>query len=178
MLVGSAPCFPFGLIDPIPELGAVAEQHGLWLHVDACVGGYLAPFVRMNGTALTDWDFAVPAVRSISADLHKYGYASKGASTVLFRSAALKEHMTFSAGPWPLGRMVTPTLAGIGAGIVGALAAGKLLQKLVFGGCHVTRRIGQLISGSGLEVTELENYYRPGSAATGYTYEGQARKTG
>ncbi|WP_395647337.1 pyridoxal phosphate-dependent decarboxylase family protein [Terricaulis sp.] len=121
MLVGSAPCFPFGLIDPIPELGAIAAKHGVWLHVDACVGGYFAPFAAMNGAALTAWDFALPGVMSISADLHKYGYASKGASTVLFRSEALKERMTFDAGPWPLGRMTTPTLAGTRPG--GAIAA-------------------------------------------------------
>jgi sphinganine-1-phosphate aldolase len=121
MIVGSAPCFPFGLIDPIEELGELAERRGLWLHVDACVGGYLAPFVRMNGADLPRYDFAVPGVSSISGDLHKYGYASKGASTVFFRAEAMKEHMIFDAGPWPMGRMITPTLAGTRAG--GAIAA-------------------------------------------------------
>lgn len=121
MLVGSAPCFPFGLIDPIEALGEIAARAGVWLHVDACVGGYLAPFVRMNGADLPAFDFAVPAVSSISGDLHKYGYASKGASTVFFRSEALKENMPFDAGPWPLGRMITPTLAGTRPG--GAIAA-------------------------------------------------------
>jgi len=121
MLVGSAPCFPFGLIDPIAALGALAEKRGVWLHVDACVGGYIAPFVRMNGADLPPFDFAVPGVLSMSADLHKYGYASKGASTVFFRSEALKAFMPFDAGPWPLGRMHTPTLAGTRPG--GAIAA-------------------------------------------------------
>lgn len=121
MIVGSAPCFPFGLIDPIAALGELAERRGLWLHVDACVGGYLAPFVRMNGADLPPFDFSVPGVTSISGDLHKYGYASKGASTVFFRTAELKEHMIFDAGPWPLGRMITPTLAGTRPG--GAIAA-------------------------------------------------------
>jgi len=121
MIVGSAPCFPFGLIDPIEELGELAQRRGLWLHVDACVGGYLAPFVRMNGANLPPFDFSVPGVSSISGDLHKYGYASKGASTVFFRTEAMKEHMIFDAGPWPLGRMITPTLAGTRPG--GAIAA-------------------------------------------------------
>jgi glutamate/tyrosine decarboxylase-like PLP-dependent enzyme len=121
MIVGSAPCFPFGLIDPIEALGELAQRTGVWLHVDACVGGYIAPFVRMNGVDLPPFDFAVPGVWSISGDLHKYGYASKGASTVFFRSEALREHMTFDAGPWPLGRMITPTLAGTRPG--GAIAA-------------------------------------------------------
>ena len=75
MLVGSATNFPFGMIDPIGELGRIAERKRLWLHVDACVGGYIAPFARMIGRPIPDFDFAVPAVSSISAELHKFGYA-------------------------------------------------------------------------------------------------------
>lgn len=121
MIVGSAPCFPFGLIDPIEALSELAQRRHVWLHVDACVGAYIAPFVRMNGVDLPPFDFSVPGVWSMSGDLHKYGYASKGASTVFFRSEALREHMVFDAGPWPLGRMMTPTLAGTRPG--GAIAA-------------------------------------------------------
>jgi len=121
MIVGSAPCFPFGLIDPIAALGDLAERRDLWLHVDACVGGYIAPFVRMNGGDVPPFDFAVPGVRSMSADLHKYGYCAKGASTVFFRSEDLKKHMIFEVGDWPAGKMVTPTLAGTRPG--GAIAA-------------------------------------------------------
>ena len=121
MLVGSAPCFPYGVIDPIAELGALADAKELWLHVDACVGGYFAPFARMNGSDLPAFDFEVPAVRSISADLHKYGYAAKGASTVFYRDASLREHQVFTFSGWPCGTMVTPTLAGTRPG--GAIAA-------------------------------------------------------
>ena len=121
MLVGSAPCFPYGLIDPIEALGKLAQERDVWLHVDACVGGYIAPFARMNGADLPAFDFSVPGVSSMSGDLHKYGYASKGASTVFFRSEELKSFMPFDAGPWPLGRMHTPTLAGTRPG--GAIAA-------------------------------------------------------
>ncbi|MCE9649666.1 MAG: aspartate aminotransferase family protein [Parvibaculum sp.] len=121
MIVGSAPCFPYGLIDPIEKLGALAEARGLWLHVDACVGGYIAPFVRMNGGDVPPFDFEVPGVSSMSADLHKYGYCAKGASTVLFRTEALRAHMIFDTDTWPGGRMVTPTLAGTRPG--GAIAA-------------------------------------------------------
>jgi glutamate/tyrosine decarboxylase-like PLP-dependent enzyme len=121
MLVGSAPNFPYGLIDPIAELGQLAEEKGVWLHVDACVGGYIAPFVRMSGTDIPDFDFAVPQVLSMSADLHKYGYCAKGASTVLFRSEKLRRHMIFDCDAWPGGRMVTPTLAGTRPG--GAISA-------------------------------------------------------
>lgn len=121
MIVGSAPSFPYGLIDPISELGALAEDAGVWLHVDACVGGYIAPFVRMNGGEVPPFDFEVPGVCSMSADLHKYGYCAKGASTVLFRSEDLRQHMVFDCDDWPGGRMVTPTLAGTRPG--GAISA-------------------------------------------------------
>ncbi len=121
MMVGSAPCFPYGLIDPITELGKVAAEKEVWLHVDACVGGYFAPFARMNGVDLTPFDFEVPEVMSMSADLHKYGYAAKGASTVFYRSEELRDYMIFDVRDWPGGRMVTPTLAGTRPG--GAIAA-------------------------------------------------------
>lgn len=127
MLVGSAPCFPYGVIDPIGELGGLAETKDLWLHVDACVGGYFAPFARMNGIDLPAFDFQVPAVRSISADLHKYGYAAKGASTVFYRDASLREHQLFQFSGWPCGTMVTPTLAGTRPG--GAIAAAWAVMK-------------------------------------------------
>ena len=121
MIVGSAPNFPYGLIDPIGALSELAVARELWLHVDACVGGYIAPFVRMNGGQVPPFDFELPGVRSISADLHKYGYCAKGASTVFFRSAALQKFMVFDFREWPGGRMVTPTLAGTRPG--GAISA-------------------------------------------------------
>jgi glutamate/tyrosine decarboxylase-like PLP-dependent enzyme len=121
MLVGSAPNFPYGLIDPIEALGTLATEKDIWLHVDACVGGYIAPFVRMNGTDIPPFDFSVPGVMSMSADLHKYGFCAKGASTVLFRSEARKQYMVFDCSDWPGGRMVTPTLAGTRPG--GAISA-------------------------------------------------------
>jgi glutamate/tyrosine decarboxylase-like PLP-dependent enzyme len=121
MLVGSAPSFPYGLIDHIEALGDLAVRRNLWLHVDACVGGYIAPFVRMNGADIPPFDFEVPGVASMSADLHKYGYCAKGASTVLFRSEALHQHMVFDCADWPGGRMITPTLAGTRPG--GAISA-------------------------------------------------------
>src|SRR5512140_902797 len=100
MIVGSAPSFPYGLIDPIGALSDLAVERDLWLHVDACVGGYIAPFVRMNGGDIPPFDFELPGVRSISADLHKYGYCAKGASTVFFRAAELMAFMTFDFRDW------------------------------------------------------------------------------
>ncbi|MWD26378.1 aminotransferase class V-fold PLP-dependent enzyme [Aquicoccus sp. SCR17] len=120
-IVGSAPCFPYGVIDPIDRLSALAGETGKWLHVDACVGGWIAPFFRMNGRGTPDFDFRFEGVRSISADLHKFGFCPKPASTVFFRDAADAERATFVADAWPSGRFETSTLAGTRPG--GAVAA-------------------------------------------------------
>ena len=159
MMVGSAPNFPHGIIDPIAELGKVAEEKGVWLHVDACVGGYFAPFARMNGVPVPDFDFAVPAVKSMSADLHKYGYCAKGASTVLFRSADLYKHMPFTLHDWSGAPMKTPTLAGTrpGGAISAAWAVMNVLgvsgyrekQSLV---CQTRERIEDGVRALGFEV--------------------------
>jgi len=121
MLVGSAPCFPYGLVDPIEALSNLAQERDLWLHVDACVGGYFAPFARMNGVEVPAFDFELPGVASISADLHKYGYAAKGASTIFHRSEAQRAFQGFESGAWPGGHMKTPTAAGTRPG--GAIAS-------------------------------------------------------
>lgn len=121
LLAGSAPCFPHGVIDPIAEIGRLAEGRGLWLHVDACVGGYFAPFARKLGRPIPDFDFSVPGVRSISADLHKFGFCPKPASTVFYRGAEEHECEIFDFENWPNGRFSTPTLTGTRPG--GAVAA-------------------------------------------------------
>ena len=112
LMVGSAPCYPFGVIDPITELAAVAKNHGVWLHVDACVGGYQANFARQLGYPVPAHDLGVDGVWSISADLHKYGFTAKGLSTVLYRDAALKDFATFTFDDWPYGTYSTPTVGG------------------------------------------------------------------
>jgi sphinganine-1-phosphate aldolase len=159
MMVGSAPNFPHGIIDPIEALGEAAERKGVWLHVDACVGGYFAPFARMNGVAVPAFDFEVPAVHSMSADLHKYGYAAKGASTVLFRSEELYQHMPFDMNQWSGAPMKTPTLAGTRPG--GAISAAwavmnylgiegyKRLQGSV---CETRQRVEEGVKRLGFEV--------------------------
>jgi glutamate/tyrosine decarboxylase-like PLP-dependent enzyme len=121
MMVASAPSLPFGLIDPVDEMAELARRHDIWLHVDACIGGYIAPFVSKLGYPLPRFDFAVPGVRSISADLHKFGYAAKGASTLLVRNAKDMVFQAFEFSDWPKGKYRTPTLLGTRSG--GALAA-------------------------------------------------------
>jgi len=93
--VGSAPNFSHGTVDPIPEMAAVAREAGVLFHVDACVGGLYLSVLRRLGEAVRDFDFAVPGVTSISTDLHKYGYAPKNASVVLYRDRTLRRHALF-----------------------------------------------------------------------------------
>lgn len=123
-LVGSAPCFPHGVIDPIAELSALAEETGIWLHVDACVGGWIAPFFTRIGRDTPDFDFRFPGVRSISADLHKFGFCPKPASTVFYRQAEDLDRALFRADKWPNGAFATATLAGTrpGGAVAGAWA--------------------------------------------------------
>ena len=121
LLVGSAPQYPQGVIDPIAEMGQLAQKSNTLLHVDGCVGGVLLPFFKMLGADVADFDFKVPGVTSISADLHKYGYAAKGASVVLFKNKELRRHSYFASTDWPGGMYASPSVLGTRAG--GPIAA-------------------------------------------------------
>jgi glutamate/tyrosine decarboxylase-like PLP-dependent enzyme len=111
-LVGSAPTFPHGVIDPIEDLAAVAAERGIGFHTDACLGGFVLPWARRLGYDVPPFDFSVPGVTSMSADTHKFGYAAKGTSVVLYRGAELRRHQYFTATEWPGGLYFSPTLAG------------------------------------------------------------------
>jgi len=100
MLVGSAPSYSHGVVDPIVDLGRIAQGHDLWLHTDACMGGFLLPYFRRLGAPVPDFDFQVPGVSSISMDLHKYAYTPKGASLVLYRHKDLRKHQLFACSHW------------------------------------------------------------------------------
>jgi sphinganine-1-phosphate aldolase len=121
MFYSSAPAFSMGVIDPIGDLGQVAVDKDLWLHVDACVGGILAPFVRKAGYPVPDFDFSLPGVTSISADLHKSGYTAKGASTILFKNMDYQTYTRYDFEDWPSGLYSSLTFTGTNPG--GAIAA-------------------------------------------------------
>jgi glutamate/tyrosine decarboxylase-like PLP-dependent enzyme len=121
LLVGSAPSYPHGVVDPIAGIAQVAHERGLLCHVDACVGGFELPFLRRLGYPVPDFDFQVPGVTSMSADLHKYGYAAKGASVILHRNGALRRHQFFAYTDWPGGIYASATMAGTRPG--GPIAA-------------------------------------------------------
>jgi sphinganine-1-phosphate aldolase len=115
-LVGSAGNYPHGVIDPIGELGALAQRHDLGLHVDGCLGGFILPWARRLGYDVPPFDFAVPGVTSISADTHKFGYGLKGTSVLLYRSKELRRHQYFAAADWPGGMYLSPGMAGSRSG--------------------------------------------------------------
>ena len=121
LVVGSAPSYPQGVVDPIAELAQVAAEKGLLFHVDACVGGFMLPFVRKLGYPVPDFDFRVPGVTSMSVDLHKYAYAAKGASVILYRTKDLRRHQFFVHTDWSGGIYASPTMTGTRPG--GAIAA-------------------------------------------------------
>jgi sphinganine-1-phosphate aldolase len=121
LVVGSAPSYPHGVVDPIPELAGLAQQRDILCHVDACVGGMMLPFVRRLGYPVPAFDFSVPGVTSLSVDLHKYGYAAKGASVILYRDAKLRRHQLYATTDWPGGIYASPTMTGTRPG--GAIAA-------------------------------------------------------
>jgi glutamate/tyrosine decarboxylase-like PLP-dependent enzyme len=127
MIVGSAPPYPFGQIDPIEALSAIAERHGLWLHVDACLGGMILPFLEALGERVPPFDFRVPGVSSLSVDLHKYGYAAKGISALLLRDRAAEEHARTVFADWPAGLYATPGISGTRSG--GSLASAWAVMR-------------------------------------------------
>ncbi|MEN3040311.1 MAG: aspartate aminotransferase family protein [Bacteroidia bacterium] len=129
MLVGSAPSYPHGVIDPISDIAALAQKYQLLYHVDACVGGFILPFLEKNGVELPPYDFRVEGVTSISADLHKYGYTPKGASVVIYRERRLRRAQFFIYGGWSGGIYASATFSGTRS--AGAIAAAwAVLQYL------------------------------------------------
>ena len=114
VVVGSAPTFPHGVIDPIPEIAALAAERGVGCHVDACLGGFILPWARRLGYPVPPFDFRLPGVTSMSADTHKYGYAAKGSSVVLYRDRELRQFQYYTVTDWPGGLYLSPTLAAAG----------------------------------------------------------------
>jgi glutamate/tyrosine decarboxylase-like PLP-dependent enzyme len=120
-MVGSAGNYPYGTIDPIAQLGEVALERGIGLHVDACLGGFILPFGEELGYDVPAFDFRVPGVTTISADTHKYGYAFKGSSALVFRDKALRNAQYFHVVGWSGGKYMSPGMEGSRSG--GLLAA-------------------------------------------------------
>ncbi len=112
MVVGSAPTYPQGVVDPIADIAALAERRGILCHVDACMGGFLLPFLSELGRFDQPFDFRLPGVTSMSADVHKYGYASKGVSVILYRTHELARKQLFVTTDWLGGLYASTAMAG------------------------------------------------------------------
>ncbi len=130
LVVGSAPSYAQGVIDPIPELAEAAAQRGVLMHVDACVGGFFLPFLEQSGASVPAFDFRVPGVTSMSLDLHKHGYCPKGASVILYAQPALRRHQLFAHKRWS------------GYGITNATVQSSRGGASVAGAWAVLRHIG------------------------------------
>jgi glutamate/tyrosine decarboxylase-like PLP-dependent enzyme len=115
-LVGSAGNYPYGLIDPLEKLSDIALKHNIGMHVDGCLGGFIFPWIEKLGYDIPPFDFRLPGVTSMSADTHKYGFALKGTSVVLYRNNIFRRHQYFNVPDWPGGLYASPTAAGSRSG--------------------------------------------------------------
>ena len=141
MIVGSAPGFPHGVIDPIEQLSELAREHDLGFHTDACLGGFILPWAEKLGYKVPAFDFRLPGVTSMSADTHKYGYAAKGTSVVLYRNPELRHYQYFTTPDWPGGLYFSPTFAGSRPGALSAACWASLISIGEKGYLDATKKI-------------------------------------
>lgn len=116
LMVASAPSYAHGAVDPVTELGEIAARHNLLLHVDACVGGMYLPFAKELGADIPDYNLSVPGVTQLSMDFHKYGYAAKGASTIIYKDGDMRRHQIFAWSGWTGYSVVNPTISSTKSG--------------------------------------------------------------
>ncbi|MCA9539821.1 MAG: aspartate aminotransferase family protein, partial [Myxococcales bacterium] len=127
LIAASAPQYVNGSVDPIEEIGAIAAKRKIPFHVDACFGGFILPWLEDLGHPLPVFDFRVPGVTSMSADVHKYGYAPKGSSVVIYRSMRLLRHQFFVTTDWPGGIYISPSMQGSRSGAMIAAAWASMM---------------------------------------------------
>lgn len=140
-LVASAVNFPYGTIDPIEAFAELATKHGIGLHVDGCLGGFFLPWVEKLGHKVPPFDFRVAGVTSMSCDTHKYGYASKGTSVVLYRGHQLRRYQYFTVADWPGGLYYSPTFSGSRPGGLSAACWAALVSMGEEGYLTATKKI-------------------------------------
>lgn len=140
-LLGSAGNYPHGLVDPIPELGRIAAEHGIGLHVDGCLGGFILPWGERLGYDVPPFDFRVPGVTSISVDPHKYGYGLKGTSVLLYAGKQLRQYQYFTAPDWPGGTYISPGMSGSRSGGLIASTWAAMVSLGEAGYLDIARRV-------------------------------------
>ena len=141
VVVGSTPAFPHGVIDPIESLSELARSRGIGFHVDACLGGFVLPWAADLGYPVPKFDFRLPGVTSISADTHKYGYAAKGTSVVLYRNPELRRFQWYTTTDWPGGLYLSPTFAGSRPGALSAACWAAMVSIGADGYRSATKKI-------------------------------------
>lgn len=158
-LVGSAPQFPHGVMDPIEDIAKLAKKYNTGLHVDACLGGFLIPFMKKAGFDIPPFDFSVDGVTSISCDTHKYGFSPKGSSVVLYSTKKLRHFQFFVAPDWPGGIYACPSMPGSRQGAVIAATWATMLYFGEAGYVESTRRIIQTREKIEKELRKIKGIY-------------------
>jgi len=165
-LVGSAPSFPHGVIDPIEELAALARAYDIGMHVDSCLGGFLTIFMRDAGFDVPPCDFSVPGVTSISADTHKYGFAPKGSSVLMWRNKKWRSYQYFTTSDWPGGLYFSPAMAGSRSGGIIATTWVALMYHGKKSYVESTRRIVETTRWIQEEIRKTPHLFVYGTADT------------
>jgi sphinganine-1-phosphate aldolase len=158
-LVGSAPGFPHGIIDPIEELSELARAAGVGFHTDCCLGGFVLPWAEKLGYDVPAFDFRLPGVTSISADTHKFGYAAKGTSVVLYRTPEIRMHQYYRTATWMGGLYYSPTFAGSRPGALSAECWAAMIAFGEEGYLDATKKIleaGEVIRKGIEDIPELQ----------------------
>jgi len=166
MIAASAPSYPHGVIDPIDDLGKVAIKRRLWFHVDAC-HGFLSPFIRKLGYPVAEFDFSLPGVTTLSVDLHKWGFAPKGASLILHRDSSTQRYQEFDFDNWQAGRYHSLTFTGTRSG--GAVAAAWAVIKYLGqdGYLNIARKVMETKRAIVEGIRSIEGLYLIGDSQLG-----------
>ncbi len=171
LIVASAPQYPQGVIDPVADIARIGAERDVNVHVDACMGGVVLPFLEMSGEEVPPWDFRVPGVTSISVDLHKYGYTAKGASVLVHRNKLLRSYQTFVTDNWLGGLYGSSGILGTKSG--GPMAAAWAVMSYLGdeGYARLTlqaRRTCQRLADAIESIPELELRSRPDSTLVSF----------
>ena len=163
VLVASAPQFPHGVVDPVGEIARLGVRYGVGVHVDCCLGGFILPFMERAGFEMEPFDFRVQGVTSISADTHKYGYAPKGTSVILYSSRDLRHKQYFVAPDWQGGIYATPSICGSRAGSLIAATWATMMYMGVDGYVEAAKKIVMTTRKIANELSKVPGVYVFGS---------------
>lgn len=164
MVVGSSPTFPHGVIDPIEELGQICLKKSICFHVDACLGGFVLPFMAKLGLLKKKFDFTVPGVTSITADLHKYGFGPKGAAVILYKHSDYRKYQFYSSTHWSGGLYTSPSMTGSRSGGVIAAAYAGILHMGINKYLEATKEVCSLMDELKSRISNIEHLSLVGNA--------------